>query len=188
LRRKNGLAAYQPARGEVLWQFSFPGTVPPRVVQPAILSDSDVLLGTGADAGTKRLHIDHKDNSWAAHEVWASRAIKPNFNDLVVHAGYVYGFDGDILTCVSLDGGQKQWRARGYGNGQVLLLADQALVLVLSQKGDVALVQATPDEHKEIGRFHAIDGKTWNHPAVANGKLFVRNSEWVASFDLHEKK
>jgi outer membrane protein assembly factor BamB len=185
---ENGLAAYQPARGEVLWQFSFPGDVPPRVVQPAILSDSDVLLGTGADPGTKRLHIDNKDNKWTAQEVWTSRAIKPNYNDLVVHAGHLYGFDADILTCVTLDSGQKKWRARGYGNGQVLLLADQGLLLVLSEEGEVALVKATPDNHKEIGRFRAFEGKTWNHPAVANGKLFVRNGEWAACFDLNERK
>jgi hypothetical protein len=85
---------------------------------------------------------------------------------------------------VSLDGGESKWRARGYGNGQVLLLADQDLLLVLSEKGEVALLRANPEKHEVLGRFTALEGKTWNHPVVAHGKLFVRNGVEVACYEL----
>src|SRR5438876_7104688 len=62
-----------------------------------------------------------------------------------------------------------KWKARGYGNGQVLLLPDQNLLLILSEKGDVALVEARPDSHKEVARFKVFAGKTWNHPVIAHG-------------------
>jgi hypothetical protein len=68
----------------------------------------------------------------------------------------------------------------------VLLLPDQDLLLVLSEKGEVALVEASPEGHKELGRVQAIEGKTWNHPVVAHGKLFVRNGEWAACYELAE--
>ena len=96
------------------------------------------------------------------------------------------GFDGHFFTCVSLEDGQKKWRARGYDNGEVLLLSDQGLLLVLTEKGTVALLKANPERCQELGRFQPIEdqGKTWNHPVVAHGKLFVRNGEEVACYRL----
>jgi outer membrane protein assembly factor BamB len=179
----HGMTAFQPKDGNILWDYPWVLDGMQRVVQPAILSDSDVLLGSPFGKGTRRLHLDQKGTSWEPNEVWTTRAISPYFNDLVIHDGHLYGFDGDFLTCVSLDNGKKKWRERGYGNGQVLLLADQSLLLVLTETGDVALVEAAPI-HKELGRFKAIEGKTWNHPVVAHGKLYVRNGEEIACFEL----
>ena len=79
--------------------------------------------------------------------------------------------------CVSLKDGREAWRARGYGKGQVLLLADQELLLILSEEGDVALVSAQPEKREELCKFKAIEGKTWNHPVIAHGKLFVRKGK-----------
>jgi len=157
-----------------------------RVVQPTVLGDGDVLIGSGFQFGTRRVHVRHQSNSWNTEEVWTSRAISPYFNDLVVHRGHLYGFDGSFFTCVNLADGKRAWRARGYGNGQVLLLADQDLLLVLSEKGEVALVDASPEGHKERCRFQALEGKTWNHPVVAHGKLFVRNDEEARCYELAE--
>jgi outer membrane protein assembly factor BamB len=182
-----GLTAFEPAQGKVAWQHDWvlEGGMA-RVVQPAVLEDGDVLLGTGFGMGTVRLHVTGMGDAWQATERWKSRAIKPYFNDLVVHRGHLYGFDNYFLTCVSLEDGKGNWKERGYGNGQVLLLADQDLLLVLSEKGEVALVEAKPEGHHDLARFQAIDGKTWNHPVVANGKLFVRNGEEAACYELSE--
>ena len=117
-------------------------------------------------------------------------SIKPYYNDLVVQDDYLYGFDGNIFMCVRLGRRQAARRTRGngaasgYGNGQVLLLVDQDLLLILTEEGEVALVEAQPEKFKEIARFKAIEGKTWNHPVIAHGKLFVRNAEEVACFEL----
>ena len=102
----------------------------------------------------------------------------------MVHGGHLYGFDNNILTCVSLEDGKSKWKERGYGSGQVLLLADQGLLLVLSEEGEVALVEAVPDGHRQRARCQAIDGKTWNHPVVAHGHLFVRNGDEAACYRL----
>jgi outer membrane protein assembly factor BamB len=181
-----GLTSFDPASGKVLWHHSAALPEMPRVVQPTILSDSDVLIGNGLGKGTHRIHVSQKGDEWTTEEVWHTRAISPYFNDLVIHDGCLYGFDREFLTCVSLEDGKSKWRARGYGNGQLLLLADQGLLLILSETGDVALVEASSAKHKELGRFHAFEGKTWNHPVVAHGKLFVRNGEWVACYTLPE--
>jgi outer membrane protein assembly factor BamB len=184
-----GLTAFRPAGGEVLWQHKWPVPDVARCVQPALVGGTDVLLGTGFSAGTRRVHVTHEAGSWGESEVWTTVAIKPYYNDLVVHEGHIYGFDNNFFTCVSLEDGKGRWRARGpgggYGSGQVLLLADQGLLLVVSERtGDVSLLEASPEGHKVLGRFKALEGKTWNHPVVAHGKLFVRNGEEIACYAL----
>jgi outer membrane protein assembly factor BamB len=185
LASSKGLTAFHPTRGKVLWRHDWPlGEGMVRAVQPAVLDDSDVLIGTGFSFGTRRLRIGRDGDDWTTREVWTSRDIKPFYNDSVVHRGHLYGFDVPFFTCVSLEDGKGKWRERGYGNGQVLLLADQDLLLVLSERGQAALVEANPDGHKELGRFQAIQGKTWNHPVVARGRLYVRNGEEAACYQL----
>jgi outer membrane protein assembly factor BamB len=183
-----GMTSFHPSRGQVLWQHDWPTGQTPRCTQPAVVNETDVLVATGLTAGTRRLHVGLQGGNWSAEEVWTTMAIKPYFNDFVLHKGHLYGFDGDRFTCASLEDGQSRWKARGYGNGQVLLIADQDLLLILGEKGQVALVEANPERHKELGKFQAIEGKTWNHPVLAHGKLFVRNGEEAACYQVADEK
>ncbi len=179
-----GLTSFRPATGEILWVHDWSSDKVARIIQPALLDKTDVLIGTGLGIGTRRIHVGHEGDTWPTEERWTTRSIKPYYNDLVVLGDSLYGFDGNIFMCVGLEDGAVRWKKRGYGNGQVLLLADQKLLLVLSEEGEVALVEAQPEKHKEIARFKALEGKTWNHPVIAHGKLFVRNAEEIACFEL----
>ncbi len=179
-----GMAAFDPATGKELWAHEWPAPNVARVVQPTVVGTHDLLIGTGMGVGTRKIEISREGGDWQTKEQWTTRAIKPYYNDLVVFDDHLYGFDGSFLVCVSLKDGSGQWRERGYGNGQLILIADQGLLLILSEKGDVALVKAQPEKLEELCRFKAIDGKTWNHPVVSHGKLFVRNGEKIACFQL----
>jgi outer membrane protein assembly factor BamB len=179
----NGLIGVDAASGNVLWQHNLPAGGLFRPLQPHPLGDGGILFASESD-GVKLLTVKRDGENWVVSRKWASRTLKPSFNDFVVHDGSIYGFDGNIFCCVDAQTGQRRWKEGSYEHGQVLLLEDQALLLVVSEKGEVILLKANPQEHEEIGRFKAIEGKTWNHPAIAQGRLYVRNGEEMACYQL----
>lgn len=179
-----GLTSLDPESGNALWVHDWKTEQVPRIVQPAVLNGTDILIGTGMGVGTRRIRVAHDGDAWPIEEVWTSKQFKPYYNDFVVHDGHLYGFDGPIFLCFDIQEGKARWRTRGYGNGEVLLLADQGLLLVLSETGEAVLVEAQPKKHVELSRIQAITGKTWNHPVIAHGRLFVRNGEEMACFEL----
>ena len=179
-----GATSVAPADGKVLWEHAWAG-IP--IVQPAHISDGDFLITT-ADAmgalGMRRVAVAHGGAGWSAQERWTTKGLKPYFNDFVIHKGHAYGFDGSILACISLDDGARKWKGGRFGNGQLVLLAEQDVLLVLSEEGELALVSATPDQFTELATFKAIEGKTWNHPVLVGDVLLVRNGEEMAAFRL----
>lgn len=185
LLRGAGIIGVAPDSGHLLWNYEWRGD---GIVQPALTAEGDLLLGSGsglgAAVGVRRISVTHAPAGWSAQERWSSPGLKPYFNDFVVHRGHAYGFDGGLLACIDLADGQRRWKGGRYGHGQVILLADQDLLLVLSEKGEVALVQASPVQFRELARRPAIHGKTWNHPVVVDDVLLVRNSEEMAAFRL----
>ena len=121
---------------------------------------------------------------WTTTERWTSYDLNPYFNDFVVHKEHAYGFDSGEISCIDLKSGEGKWRGGRYGMGQLILLSDQDLLLVVSEAGELALVKATPDQFTEVARFKAVAGKTWNHPVLVGDILLVRNSEEMAAFRL----
>ena len=180
-----GATSVAPADGKLLWKYSWPSDT--RIMQPAVTADGDLLITAGdamGGVGMRRIAVVHGPAGWTPEERWTSAGLKPGFNDSVVHNGYVYGFNGGILACIDAKDGQRKWKGGRYGNGQLLLLTDQDLLLVISEEGELALVSATPGQFTEIARFPAIEGKTWNHPVLAGDVLLVRNDREMAAFRL----
>jgi outer membrane protein assembly factor BamB len=179
-----GVISVAAASGAVLWEHKW---VPGAIVQPALMPDGDVLVNAIAatgGVGTRRLHVTRDATEWRVEERWTTNGLKPFFNDYVIHEGHAYGFDNNILASIDLADGTRKWKGGRFGNGQLLLLADQDLLLVLSEDGELALVRAAPDKFTEVARYPALNAKTWNHPVLVGNTLLVRNGEEMAAFRL----
>ena len=179
-----GVASVAPADGKVIWTHAWKGFAS---LQPTLTADGGVLISTaspGGGVGTRRLAVAQGPGGWTAKEAWTSTGLKPYFNDMVVRDGYAYGFDNGVLSCIDLRDGTRKWKGGRYGFGQLVLLGDQGLLLVVSEEGELALVAATPGQFTEMARIPAVEGKTWNHPVVAGDVLVVRNGREMVAFRL----
>lgn len=134
--------------------------------------------------GTRLIQLEESDGTLTARELWTSKDMKPDFNDLVVHKGFIYGFDNSIFASIDMADGKRKWKGGRYGKGQALLLADSDLIIVVSEKGELALLRATPDEFQELYKIQAMNGKTWNHPVVVGDRLYLRNAEEAVCYQL----
>jgi outer membrane protein assembly factor BamB len=176
-----GATGTAPADGQLLWEHPWKGFP---IVQPALTADGDVLITASGESGMRRIAVAHGPGGWTVERRWGSSEMKPYFNDFVVHEGHAFGFDRRILACLDLQDGKRKWKGGRFGNGQLVLLPDQDLLLVLSEEGELALVRATPDQFTELARWKAIEGKTWNHPVLVGDVLLVRNGEEMVAFRL----
>jgi outer membrane protein assembly factor BamB len=181
----DGVIGVAPADGKILWQHAWSSD---GIVQPAFTADGDMLLGSGSgmgEVGFRRIGITQGANGWTTAERWTSEFFNPYFSDFVVHKEYAYGFEGSSIACIDLKNkGESKWKGGKFGHGQLVLLADQDLLLVISEAGELALVKATPDQFTEVARFKAIEGKTWNHPVLVKDVVLVRNDQEMAAFRL----
>jgi outer membrane protein assembly factor BamB len=179
----SGLEMLDPANGKTRLDYDWK-IAQFRALQPHVVGSDTILLPTGMNMGTRAIRLKRSNGQYSTEELWTSRQLKPDFVDVVSYQGHAYGNDGGILTCIDLQTGERKWKGGRYGKGQILLLENSGLLLILSEQGQVVLVAAEPSEHREIASFQALEGKTWNHPVLVGDRLYVRNSEQAAAYKV----
>lgn len=179
-----GLIGLDPNSGKTVWEYTPEHWVKAAMVQPRQIAENDILVPIGDADHMTRITVRREDDAWSVEEVWSSRHLKPSFNDFVVHDGYAYGFDQNILACINLENGKREWKRGRYGFGQLILLADAGQLIVAAEQGELVLLNATPEGHEEVGTIEALEGKTWNHPIFANNHLFHRNGTAAVCYAL----
>ncbi len=176
------LIGLAPEGGEVLWSYPWVTTLDINVAQPLVLGQDRVFISSAYDIGAAVVEISGTGGGFGVREIWRNVRMKNKFTSSVLHDGFIYGLDESILACMDAATGELKWKGGRYGYGQVLLASGR--LIVLTEEGDLVLVAASPDGHQELARSPAIEGKTWNHPAMAGGRLLVRNLGEMAAFDL----
>jgi outer membrane protein assembly factor BamB len=182
----NSVTGHDPATGQVLWRHDWKVNRP-SVAQPIALRGDGLLITKGYGEGARRLNISRDETGrWQAEEAWRDpRYLKTKFANSVIRGDHVFGISDGILECVQVktDGARRKWKARGdYGHGQMLLVGDY--LLVQSEDGDVALVEANPKKHVEVARLKAFDFRAWNSPVLLGNRLLVRNDRQIACYEL----
>jgi outer membrane protein assembly factor BamB len=181
---ESGLSSFDPADGSKLWQIGQAMQGAPRTLQPHLIGSHQFVIGQLQAFGVSLIDVMKEANGWKVEELWRSTQMKPEFPDFVVHEGHAYGFDGAIFSCIDLSAGKRTWKGGRYGRGQVVLLAEQKILLVISETGEAILLAANPMESQELSKFQALNGKTWNHPVIAQDRLYLRNAEEMACYEL----
>lgn len=175
------LAGHDPQTGALLWEQPFPGAQP-NVAVPLLLGSDRLLVSVGYGVGSKAYRIAAAGDALSAALEWESPRLKSKFANLVRHEGSVYGLDDGVLACLDPATGERRWKDGRYGHGQLLLVG--GTLLVQTEEGEVVLVDPAADGLHERTRFGALEGKTWNPPALAGRLLVVRNDREAAAFEL----
>lgn len=170
--------------GSVLW--THPG--PFSAIASALLVPPDkVYVSGGDDAGAVLMRIKTEGGTEGGkatvEELWKTRTMKNHFNNAVLVGDHLYGFDNATFKSLSVATGEQTWAFRGLGKGS-LLAADGNLLIVLSDQGTLLLVKATPDAYTELARFQAMEGKAWTAPALANGRLYLRDHDEIVALEM----
>ncbi len=168
-----------PESGDTLWSHSWSSGQSVIAAQPIVVGNDRVWISSGSNTGSAMIRVDADGTT---EEVWRSPKMSGGFAGGVLYEGVLYGLDRGVLTAQSAESGQILWTAGRFGNGQVLLTDD--VLVVTSDKGEVALVRASAEGPVELARMQALEGLTWNVPALADGRLLVRNTREMAAFDL----
>ncbi len=178
----HGVFGHDQTTGRVLWEYPW-NPAHAHVTQPIVLDGDRVLVSSGYGEGSQLLQVQRDGaGRFTVKQLWKTRKLKSKFNNMVVRDGQVYGLDDGTLACVDLATGVMKWREGRYGHGQFILVRD--LLIITAENGEVALVQPSPDGRRELTRFSAVTGKTWNPPALAGDLLLVRNDEEAACYRL----
>ena len=172
----------EPGDGSMLWSYSWGTDMGINVSQPIIVDANRFFISSGYGKGAALVEVSGSGKNFSTRAVWENVNMKNKFNSSVLHQGYVYGLDEGILTCVDVNTGERKWKGGRYGYGQVLLASGH--LIIMSDTGELVLVRATPDQLSEVARFQAIQGKTWNYPAIAGGRLLVRNANEMAAYNI----
>ena len=181
----NSIDGHDFETGSALWSSPWPGDQQ-KVAQPMPLLADRLFASSGYGVGGASLKITAVDaaegRTWEVKEEWRTRRMKAKFSNMVTRSGYIYGLDDGVLACIDAGTGERVWKRGRYGHGQLVLVGD--LLLVSSEPGELVLVEAVPEEHRELARFPVFTDKTWNCPTLAGQYLFVRNHREAVCLQL----
>jgi len=181
---ERSVAGHDLKDGHLLWQHDWPenSNGSPNVSQPLPVGDDRILMSKGYGIGSALWQIKRDGDSWKVEELWKNNSLKTKMTSAVTRDGYAYGLDEGVLMCLEIATGKKMWKKEKFGHGQVLLVDD--LLLVQSEAGEVALVEASPKAYKKLTQFQAITGKSWNYPTLSGNRLLVRSEDEAACYEL----
>ena len=187
------VTAQRATDGKVLWEQPWGSETDTSAscVQPIPLADDRVLLCKGYGVGVSLLQVARDaDGHFTAKPVWdppINPVMKSKFANLALRDGYAYGLDEVLVECLDVATGNIKWKKRRhpeFGHGQLMLVGDK--LLVISETGELALVEASPERYHELASIQALDAAnvTWNNPAFSAPYVLVRNAREAACYRL----
>ena len=165
--------------GKVLWTHELEEGA---VAMPIHVGNGRIFVSASGDTGCVMLRVKKSDEGFQVEEVWKNRNMRNHFNTSVVRDGYIYGFDNATLKCLSVKTGELMWAKRGLGKGSLIVAGGR--LVVLSDKGKIVLLDATPEGYLEEGSFQALEGRSWTAPSLAGGRVYLRNLTEITRLDF----
>lgn len=176
------LLGVAPADGTILWRIPWKTSYGVNAAAPVFIAPNRFFVSSGYDVGGAVYEIKVDGDSVAVEVVWKNREMKNQFSSSILLDGHLYGFDDKTLKCIDATTGERRWSERGLGHGS-LTYADGHLI-VLGDRGTLALVEAKPDAYREKSRTKVFASKTWTVPTFVGGRLYLRDQNELVALDV----
>lgn len=165
--------------GKILWRGPALAGI---VAMPVFVPPDKVFISSSLEDGCQLMQILPGATDPGLEIVWHNKEMKNHFNSSVYYKDHIYGFSNSTLICLVAATAERKWSKRRYGKG-CLIIADDKL-LILSDRGKLIIAEATGKGYNELGQLQVLKGKSWTSPTYANGKIYLRNREEMACYDL----
>jgi outer membrane protein assembly factor BamB len=169
--------------GKLLWQYSGANNGTANCCTP-IVDQDHVFVASAYGTGGGLAKISSDGGAQTAEEVYFEKKMAIHHGGIVKIGDYLYSNGGGTLICINFLSGDIAWQDRSVGKGS--LVAADGMLYVLSEKQELALVEATPEEYREHGRIkmESQGRPSWAHPVVAGGRLYVRDQQMLTAYEL----
>lgn len=179
-----GVAA---ADGKVLWVVPRRGAT--AVIPTPIYADNHVYVTSGYGIGCNLFKISSSDGKFSAEQVYKNNVMVNQHGGVIKVGDHVYGFsDGKGWTCQDFKTGKAAWQEKGeIGKGSIGYADGRLYLRQEDKKGTLALIEASPEGYKEVGRFDQPERSSknsWPHPVISDGKLYIRDQDVLLCFDI----
>mgnify|MGYP001826399667 FL=1 len=168
--------------GRRLWWIQWKTRYDVNAATPVFVAPDKIYLSSGYGVGGALIRLVPSGDTFDIYEVWRTRRMKNQFSSAIAVGGALYGFDNSIFKSLRLEDGEENWSARGFGHGS-LFYADGHLV-VLGERGKLALVKASPEAFEEVASAQIFSAKAWTVPTLSDGRLYLRNEREMLAVDL----
>ena len=167
------LVGLDAAGGKELWRSEWKTEYNVNAATPIVTGDR-ILITSGYNHGAALIGI----SGGKARELWKNKSLREHFNSPVVVGDAIYGVDGNAgggnLVCLDLASGATKWAEKSTKGGS-LISADGKLI-VLTEKGELVIADATPAGFHAISRAPVMSGRCWVQPVLSGGRLFLKNN------------
>ena len=180
------IVGLDPDNGRLLWKRGWETSYDVNAATPIFVPPNRVFVASGYGVGGALLELRRTEGGWSAEEVWKTRGMKNQFSSSILHGGTLYGFDDGTLKALDLASAEERWKVRGFGHGSITLAGDH--LVVMGERGQLALVEATPEEYRKKAETRIFKGKTWTVPTVADGRMYLRDEKEIVALDVAARK
>lgn len=173
----DGLRISQAADGKQIAFTEWPSPFGTNSTTPIIVDDT-IFISSGYNVGCGLFRLSGRD----LEQIYVNKDLRNHFNNSILLNDHLYGFDGNsnlgrvvTLTCMNHRTGEVKWKQRGLGCGSLMIAGGK--LLILSERGDLVVADASPDSYNELARSRILSGRCWTVPVLLNGRVFARNAE-----------
>lgn len=178
VQTRERLAGVDPESGKELWSQKIEAFRGMNILTPVAIGDSIFTSSYGGKSWLFDLarsgDTTSPNKSFSITERWQNKT-QGYMSTPVVIDGHVYlHLRNQRFTCIELATGKERWTTQPFGK-YWSLVAQGRKILALDERGDLLLINATPQKFDLLGQRHVSDSPSWAHLAVCDHEVFVRD-------------